>query len=127
MKDAAAILGPEAQAARRRGDLADLAYADDTLLLSVSQKHLQEYLRAVTTQAAGTASNFTQASCNYSTYAARRSLKQTMAIQLQHPRIWRTLEAFSMKMVALAQSSAAALGSPETVFAHWPGSGADPA
>ena len=28
--------------------MADLAYADDTLLPSVSQKHLQEYLRAVT-------------------------------------------------------------------------------
>ena len=49
MHDAVQLLGPSARAAYDRGDLADLAYADDTLLLGVSSAHLTEFLDAVAT------------------------------------------------------------------------------
>ena len=47
LHDAVAALGPEARAAYERGDLADLVYADDTLLMGVSDAHVQEYLAAI--------------------------------------------------------------------------------
>ena len=51
LQDAVAMLSDEAAAAYKRGDLADVVYADDTLLISVSSQHLSEYLNAV--EAAG--------------------------------------------------------------------------
>jgi len=47
MHDAVGSLSPNAKAAYLRGDLADMAYADDTLLLGVSSGHLTEFLAAV--------------------------------------------------------------------------------
>ena len=47
MHDAVGLLGPSARAAYERGELADLAYADDTMLMGVSSAHLSEYLSAV--------------------------------------------------------------------------------
>ena len=49
MHDAVAMLSPAAKAAHERGDLADLVYADDTLLLGSSTCFLEEFLRAVGT------------------------------------------------------------------------------
>ena len=48
MHDAVQMLSVAAREAFRRGALADIAYADDTLLLSVSPSFLQEYLIAIT-------------------------------------------------------------------------------
>ena len=45
--DAVSLLSPSAKAAYDRGNLADLVYADDTMLLGISAEHLSEYLRAV--------------------------------------------------------------------------------
>jgi len=47
LKDAVSMFSPEARQAYDRGDLSDVIYADDTLLISVSVNHLAEYLRAV--------------------------------------------------------------------------------
>ena len=47
LADAVALLGDHAKAAYERGDLSDVIYADDTLLLSVSDAHLSEYLDAI--------------------------------------------------------------------------------
>ena len=47
LHDAVSWLGPEARAAHAQGNLTDLVYADDTLLLAASEDHLDEYLRAV--------------------------------------------------------------------------------
>ena len=47
LHDAVSWLSPGAQAAYAAGDLAELVYADDTLLISVQTCHLDEYLRAV--------------------------------------------------------------------------------
>eukprot|EP00930_Biecheleria_cincta_P025694 TRINITY_DN18244_c0_g2_i1.p1 TRINITY_DN18244_c0_g2~~TRINITY_DN18244_c0_g2_i1.p1 ORF type:complete len:330 (-),score=41.55 TRINITY_DN18244_c0_g2_i1:133-1122(-) len=47
MSDAVATLSPSAKAAYQKGDLSDLAYADDTLLLGVSSHYLSEFLSAV--------------------------------------------------------------------------------
>ena len=47
LQDAVDTLSPEAKLAYERGDLADVVYADDTLLLSASDAHLAEYLNAV--------------------------------------------------------------------------------
>ena len=41
------LLSRDAAIAYKRGDLADLTFADDTLLLAVFCKHLSEYLNAV--------------------------------------------------------------------------------
>ena len=49
MQDAVALLSPAAQEAYKQGDLADLAFADDPLLLGVSKDILAEYLAAVAT------------------------------------------------------------------------------
>jgi hypothetical protein len=49
MADAVALLGPSAQEAYARGDLADIAYADDTLLVSSSSAMVSEFLAAVAT------------------------------------------------------------------------------
>jgi len=49
MHDAVDLLSPTARASYEKGELADLAYADDTLLLGVSSEHLAEYLKAVST------------------------------------------------------------------------------
>ena len=47
LSDATAMLSPSAESAYQRGDLSDVVYADDTLLISVSSSHLEEYLLAV--------------------------------------------------------------------------------
>ena len=47
MHDAVDMLTPAAREAYTNGDLADLAFADDTLLVGVSRDHLAEYLAAV--------------------------------------------------------------------------------
>jgi len=47
MHDAVDLLGPSARSAYLRGELADLAFADDTMLMGVSSEHLSEYLDAV--------------------------------------------------------------------------------
>ena len=47
MHDAVAILDGPALEAYRKGELADLTFADDTLLLSTSSAHLQKFLSAV--------------------------------------------------------------------------------
>ena len=47
MNDAVRSLSAEARAAYDRGDLADVVYADDTLLLGSSSEHLNEYLHCV--------------------------------------------------------------------------------
>ena len=49
MSDAVKSLSHPALQAYDKGDLADLVFADDTLLLGVSPTHLSEYLQAVTT------------------------------------------------------------------------------
>ena len=43
------MLSRGAQEAYENGDLGHVVYADDTLLLSVSAKHLQEYLTSIAT------------------------------------------------------------------------------
>ena len=47
LHDAVRALSPEAHAAYQRGDLADLVYADDTLILGVCDAHVSEYLVAI--------------------------------------------------------------------------------
>jgi hypothetical protein len=47
LEDAVSMLSPGARQAYDRGDLSDVVYADDTLLISVSDAHLAEYLRVV--------------------------------------------------------------------------------
>ena len=47
MHDAVNLLHGAARAAFDRGDLADIVYADDTMLLGVSDDHLTEYMQAV--------------------------------------------------------------------------------
>ena len=47
MHDAVESLSGDAKAAYLQGDLADIAYADDTLLLGVSSAHLTEFLSSV--------------------------------------------------------------------------------
>jgi len=51
MADAVKMLPPAARSAYEAGDLSDLVYADDTLLLGVSTVHIESYLQAV--EAAG--------------------------------------------------------------------------
>ena len=47
LHDAVSSLSDEAKAAYKKGHLADLVYADDTLLMGVSAEFLEEYLAAV--------------------------------------------------------------------------------
>jgi len=47
LQDAVDILNATASAQYSKGDLADVLYADDTLLLGISDEHLEEFLRAV--------------------------------------------------------------------------------
>ena len=47
MHDAVSNLGGAALLAYNRGDLADIVYADDTLLLGTCDPHLQDYLSQV--------------------------------------------------------------------------------
>ena len=47
MHDAVAMLSRPAREAYERGELADIVYADDTLLLGSCSKHVEELLRAV--------------------------------------------------------------------------------
>ena len=47
LQDALVSLGPEATAAYNKGDLSDIVYADDTLLLGVCPHLVNEYLQAV--------------------------------------------------------------------------------
>ena len=49
MRDAVALLSPEAKVSYDRGDLADIVYADDTLLLGVSAPFVTEFINAVET------------------------------------------------------------------------------
>ena len=51
LQDSLSLLSPEARAAYDAGELSELVYADDTMLLACADEHLEEYLRAV--QAAG--------------------------------------------------------------------------
>ena len=47
MEDAIALLSPEAHSAYTRGELADIVYADDTMLIGSCPDHLEEFLKAV--------------------------------------------------------------------------------
>jgi len=47
MADAVKMLPPSARSAYDSGDLSDLVYADDTLLLGVSTEHIESFLQAV--------------------------------------------------------------------------------
>ena len=47
MQDAAALLSASAKDAKRRHDLFDLLYSDDTLICGSSAKHVQELAIAV--------------------------------------------------------------------------------
>jgi hypothetical protein len=47
LEDATATLGTKAQNARKRGDLAEILYADDTLLVGVDPRLVEEYLAAI--------------------------------------------------------------------------------
>ena len=47
MHDAVATLGQPARQAYEKGDLADLVYADDTLLIGASSAHVTDFLAAV--------------------------------------------------------------------------------
>ena len=49
MHDAVSMLGETARATYDKGDLADLTFADDALLLGVSRQHVEEFLAAVST------------------------------------------------------------------------------
>ena len=52
MHDAVGMLSPQAREAYERGDLADITFADDTLLSGASPKFLAEFLQAVATAGA---------------------------------------------------------------------------
>ena len=47
LQDAVDILNTAASAQYSKGDLADVLYADDTLLIGVSDEHLEDFVRAV--------------------------------------------------------------------------------
>ena len=47
LEDAVGSLSASARAAYEAGDLADLVYADDTLIIGIKDEYLNEYLRAV--------------------------------------------------------------------------------
>jgi hypothetical protein len=47
LHDAVGMLNPAASTQYAAGELAEVVYADDTLLIGVADKHLEEYLRAV--------------------------------------------------------------------------------
>jgi len=47
MRAAVGMLSAEARTAYDQGDLADIVYADDTLLLGTRARHMEEFLRAV--------------------------------------------------------------------------------
>ena len=47
LQDAVDILNAATSAEYAKGDLADVLYADDTLLLGVKEQHLEEFLRAI--------------------------------------------------------------------------------
>ena len=47
LHDAVGLLGVSGSSKYAAGELADLVYADDTLLIGVDQAHLEEYLRAI--------------------------------------------------------------------------------
>jgi len=47
LHDAVGLLGTSAANEYAAGELADLVYADDTLLIGISKRHLEEYLHAV--------------------------------------------------------------------------------
>ena len=48
LHDAVSTLSAQAMHAYQQGDLADVVYADDTLVMAVSSRHLDEYLVANT-------------------------------------------------------------------------------
>ena len=52
LTDAVSMLGEAAKTAYEKGDLADLLYADDTLLMGIGAGHLQEFLEAIVTTGA---------------------------------------------------------------------------
>ena len=47
MHDALRLLGDSASAQHAAGDLAEVLYADDTLLIGIAERYLEEYLNAV--------------------------------------------------------------------------------
>ena len=47
MHDACSFLSPAARAAYQRGQLADVTFADDTLLVGIAPRYVAEYLEAV--------------------------------------------------------------------------------
>ena len=47
MEDAVNLLSPSALQAMRAGDLADLLYADDTLVFGVQARHVEEFAAAI--------------------------------------------------------------------------------
>ena len=47
LSDAVEFIGDAAKLAYKKMDLADLLYADDTLLLGVNDQHVAEYLKTV--------------------------------------------------------------------------------
>ena len=51
MHDAVNLLSGATKEAYVKGELADLAFADDTLLLGVSAQHVEEFLRAISESA----------------------------------------------------------------------------
>ena len=66
MHDAASLLSRDAAIAYKRGDLGDLTFAEDTLLMGVSSKHLSEYLNAVAMAGARFGMELHSGKCTYS-------------------------------------------------------------
>ena len=52
LEDASSSLSTTAQRARERGELAEVVYADDTLLIGIGRAHLEEYLAAISREGA---------------------------------------------------------------------------
>ena len=64
LHDAVQLLSPGAAAQYAQSDLADLVYADDTLILGVKADRLEEYFPHFTLLGKGMAWNYTVASSN---------------------------------------------------------------
>ena len=47
VSDAFSLLPDEAKSAHETGDLSEVLYADDTLLLGISAQHVEQYLHAI--------------------------------------------------------------------------------
>ena len=64
MHDATQMLSGEAALAYSTGDLADVVYADDTLLIGVNTKFLAQFVVTVTEAGKGTGLNYIWESCS---------------------------------------------------------------